>query len=119
MSDPVIGAGAGRPPGDLLAALRSGRITGDADRREALARLVDSTFLEELFRALRSTVEEGGAAGAGPGAEGFLGLMDQHLAEAAAHRVRLGMGARLVGLSGVRPQGPHVTAAPPRALEGA
>lgn len=100
MRDPMTGVGGGRPPGDLLAALRSGRISGDGDRREAMARLVDSTFLEELFRALRSTVEEGGAGGAGPGAEGFLGLMDRHLAEAAAHRVRLGVGARMVGIGG-------------------
>lgn len=99
MSDPVVGSGAARPPGDLLAALRAGRISGDGARREALSRLVDSTFLEELFRALRSTVEEGGAAGAGPGAEGFLGLMDRHLAEAAAHRLRLGVGAQVVGLA--------------------
>jgi Rod binding domain-containing protein len=94
MTDPI--GGGPRPPNDLLEGLRSGRITGQ-ERKEAVARLVDSTFLEELFRALRSTVEEGGAMGAGESAAGFLGMMDQHLAEAASHRMRLGFGARMMG----------------------
>jgi len=94
MTDPI--SGGARPPNDLLEGLRSGRITGQ-ERKEAVARLVDSTFLEELFRALRSTVEEGGAMGAGESAAGFLGMMDQHLAEAASHRMRLGFGARMMG----------------------
>ena len=94
MTDPI--GGGPRPPNDLLEGLRSGRITGQ-ERKEAVARLVDSTFLEELFRALRSTVDEGGAMGAGESAAGFLGMMDQHLAEAASHRMRLGFGARMMG----------------------
>lgn len=94
MTGPI--GGPGRPPTDLLEALRSGRITGE-ERKQAVAKLVDSTFLEELFRSLRSTVEEGGAMGAGESAAGFLGMMDQHLAEAASHRMRLGFGARMIG----------------------
>lgn len=90
-----IGGGI-RPPTDLLEAVRSGRLSG-ADRKEAAARLVDATFLEELFRVMRSTLEEGGAAGAGEHASSFLGMMDRHLAEAAAHRVRLGFGERVLG----------------------
>jgi len=95
--------GPGRTPSDLLEAIRNGRLADAAGRREAAARLVDATFVEELFRALRSTLEEEGAPGTGGHSSAFMGMMDQHLAEVAAHRMRLGFGEKVLGGGPVDP----------------
>jgi len=89
------GAGPGGGPKDVLAALRDGRIQGREARLKAAASLFEGVFYQEMFKAMRETVPEGGAASGGPGEDIFTGLLDQHVAEAAAAQNRRGIGGAL------------------------
>jgi Rod binding domain-containing protein len=77
---------------DTLDALRSGRITDPKRRLEAAASLLEASFYQELFKALRDTVPEGELTGGGDGEDIFSSLMDQHIAEVAAMRSERGLG---------------------------
>jgi peptidoglycan hydrolase FlgJ len=94
MIDPISPIGS-RPGADPLAALRSGRIKGGEARLQAAVQLLEGTFYQELFKAMRETVPEGGALSPGSGQEMFEGLMDQHIADAAASTSRAGIGDAL------------------------
>lgn len=85
----VPAAGPGRDP---LAALRSGRLQEPEARLRAATRLLEGTFYQEMFKAMRRTVPEGGGPGGGQGEEIFTSLMDQHVADAAAARAQGGIG---------------------------
>lgn len=83
------------PGDDLLQALRSGRIQGDEARLAAATDLLESSFYQELFKALRDTVPEDGLTSGGQGEEIFSSLLDQHLAEVSARRSDGGLGSAL------------------------
>lgn len=86
----------GGPAGsDLLSALREGRVQGDEARLKAATQLLEGTFYQELFKVMRETVPEDGAVAAGAGQDVFEGLLDQHVADAAARRSQRGLGAAL------------------------
>ena len=80
---------------DALTALRQGRITDPAARMRAATRLFEGTFYQELFKAMRGTVPEGGAIGGGAEQEMFQSMLDQHVADEAAARSERGIGAAL------------------------
>ena len=92
--NPVGGSGA---PGsrDPLTALQDGRISGAEARLRAATRLLEGTFYQEMFKAMRATVPEGGAVSGGSGEEMFTGLLDQHVSDAAAEKSENGLGAAL------------------------
>lgn len=97
MSDAIGGAGAAGPggatrPADALAALRSGRIQGSEERLRVATSLLEGSFYEELFKAMRDTVPAGEG---GSGRAMFEGLLDRSVAEAAAGRSERGIGAAL------------------------
>jgi len=81
--------------GDTLAALRNGSIQGDRARLKAATRLLEGQFYEEMFKAMRETVPEGGEISGGAGEEMFSGMLDEHMSEQAALRSRSGLGAAL------------------------
>jgi len=87
-----IGGGGG---GDILSSLRNGRIAGREDRLKAAAHLLKGTFYQEVFKAMRETVPEGGALSGGTGQEMFEGLLDQSIADSAALRSERGLGSAL------------------------
>jgi len=94
MSAPIGPVGGGPGP-DALEALRSGRIREQGERLEAATRLLEGSFYMELFKAMRTTVPEGGALPGGSGQEMFETLLDQSMADAAAARSERGVGRAL------------------------
>lgn len=92
-SGPLHGPG-GRP-GDLLGALRDGRIQGEEARLKAATQLLEGQFYQILFSAMRDTVPTGGLTSGGQGEEMFTDLMDQQVADAAAADSERGIGAAL------------------------
>jgi len=76
------------------------RLTGgapadrDAALREACARF-EGVFINEMMKAMRSSIPEGGLLDGGAGEDIFTGLFDQHLSELAASRSENGLGAAL------------------------
>lgn len=89
------GPGGARPGTDVLGALRDGRIQGAEARLKAATRLLEGTFYQEMFKAMRNTVPTGGAIASSPGEEMFTGLMDQHVADTAAMQSERGLGRAL------------------------
>lgn len=61
------------------------RPAGDARLRSACAQL-EGVFLEQVMKALRETIPEGGVIDGGTGEDIFSGLMDSHLSGQAAER---------------------------------
>lgn len=51
-----------------------------AERLRATARQLEGVFVEQMFKAMRETVPEGGATSGGSGEEMFTGMLDQSLA---------------------------------------
>lgn len=84
-----------RQGADILTALRQGRIQGDEERLRATTQLLEGTFYQELFKAMRETVPEGGAIDSGSGSDMFQGLFDQRIADAAAGQSEGGLGDAL------------------------
>ncbi len=80
---------------DLLTQLRDGRITDPDDRLRAATQLLEGTFYQEMFKAMRGTVPEGGAISGGTGQDMFESLLDQHVADAAAGQSDRGLGSAL------------------------
>ena len=68
--------------------------TDDARLRQACAQL-EGVFLEQLMKALRDTVPEGGVIDGGAGEDIFASLLDGQLSAAAAPRFDRGLGAAL------------------------
>ena len=70
-----------------MTAIPSGPVTGarpspdKAERLRATARQLEGVFVEQMFKAMRETVPEGGAIGGGSGEAMFTGMLDQSLAE--------------------------------------
>ena len=91
----VSGLGPGAPGSDVLAALRDGRIEGADNRLRAATRLLQSSFYEEMFKAMRETVPEGGVVSGGQGQDIFQSLFDQSVAESAAMKAEGGLGEAL------------------------
>jgi len=52
----------------------------DAERLRATARQLEGVFVEQMFKAMRETVPDGGALSGGSGEEMFTGMLDQSLA---------------------------------------
>ncbi len=82
-------------PRDPLAALKDGRISGEKPRLKAAAQLLEGSFYEELFKAMRQTIPQGGAIPGGAGENMFNGFLDQHVADLAAQRDTNGPGQAL------------------------
>lgn len=87
--------GPGGRPADGLDALRRGRITDPEARLKIATGLLGASFYQEMFKAMRSTVPEGGLVDVGMGEDVFSTLLDQHLAEASASRDDRGIGRAL------------------------
>ena len=54
---------------------------GDAARLARTARELEGVFVQQLYKAMRETVPEGGIGSGGAGEDTFTSLMDQHIAE--------------------------------------
>ena len=74
---------------------RDGRIQGEKARLKAATRLLEGTFYQEMFKAMRGTLPTGGAIAQSQGEEMFTGLMDQHVADSAAMQSERGLGQAL------------------------
>lgn len=80
-------AGPAMGPGqDVLSALRSGQIQGRSARLQASASLLEASFHQEMFKAMRATVPDDGLTSGGQGEAVFSALLDQHMAEVSAMR---------------------------------
>lgn len=84
----------------------------NAQRLRATARQLEGVFVEQMFKAMRETVPEGGAMSGGSGEEMFTGMLDQSLAEEVPTRWSNGLAEalyrqlqRAAGLEGVEPDG--------------
>lgn len=95
MSGDGLGPVAGPGNTDVLADLRRGRIQGEEARLRAATRLLEAFTYQELFKAMRDTIPEGGAIPGGAGREIFEALLDQHVAQAAAMGSERGLGSAL------------------------
>jgi peptidoglycan hydrolase FlgJ len=75
------GADSSTPP-----SLRSGSARNDTpeQRLRETARSLNAVFVQQLFTAMRNTVDtQGGIVSGGQGEEMFRGILDQHVAEMA------------------------------------
>ena len=66
----------------------------DAKLRRATQEL-EGVFVQELFKAMRETVPEGGIVDGGPGEDMFSSMMDQTISAEAASGWERGIGAAL------------------------
>ena len=94
MSDGIGSGGVGGPQ-DVYEALKSGQIQGDRARLKAAASLLESSFYQEMFKAMRDTVPDSGLLSGGSGEDMFTSMMDQHLSDEAAARVERGLSEAL------------------------
>ena len=62
-------------------------------RIRGVAQQMEGVFVEQLFKAMRETVPEGGMLGGGSGEEMFTSMMDQHVAQIAPARWDRGIAA--------------------------
>ena len=60
-----------------------------------LADQLQGVFIQQLFKAMRDTVPENGSVFGRSGSEMFSGIMDEHLADAAAAQLQRGLGQAL------------------------
>ena len=93
-----------------------------AERLRATARQLEGVFVEQMFKAMRETVPEGGAMSGGSGEEMFTGMLDQSLAGEVPARWSNGLAEalyrqlqRAAGLEGVTPGTSSATSAAPDA----
>lgn len=90
--------GIGPMGGDPLAtldALKDGKIQGREAKLRAASDLMESSFFQELFKAMRDTVPKSGLLGGGGGEDAFSSMLDEHMAEAAAAKLEGGIGQAL------------------------
>ena len=85
MSDPIRGVAG---PTHALAERRA------AELRKA-AHDLEGVFVNELFKAMRQTVPQGGFLSEDPGQELFTGMLDERLAQTYAERAKGGLGEAL------------------------
>ena len=69
--------------------------SSEAERLRGVARDLEGVFVEQLFKAMRETVPEGGVMDGGSGEEMFTGLLDQRLAAQAPARWEHGLAEAL------------------------
>ena len=69
-------------------------LSNDAKLRRATQEL-EGVFVQELFKAMRETVPEGGIVDGGPGEDMFSSMMDQTISSEAASGWERGLGAAL------------------------
>ena len=78
--------------------------SSDAVRLAKSARDLEGVFVQQLYKAMRETVPEGGLGSGGAGEETFTSLLDQHIAEQTPGRWKHGLaGAIERVLGGARP----------------
>jgi len=87
MTGPVPGAGAARRT--------EGALSPDQARLRKAAYDLEAVFVNELFKAMRETVQHEGILSQDPGQELFTGVLDQRLAELYGERARGGVGEAL------------------------
>lgn len=114
--NPVQGAGT-RGSRDSLEALRQGRVRGDQARLHAAARLLEGTFYQEMFKAMRATLPGGGALPESRGEQVFAEMLDQHVSDQAAMKATRGIGEALyLHFARSLPSGAPPSAGPPTPL---
>jgi flagellar protein FlgJ len=86
--------GAVRDGARLDAARPAAAQLDDAELRQVCAQL-EGVFLEQLMKAMRETVPDGGLTDGGAGEEIFSSLLDGHLSNTAAAQMERGLGAAL------------------------
>lgn len=64
-------------------------------RLRRAAQQMEGLFVEQMFKAMRESVPEGGIADGGPGEEMFSGLLDSHLANQVPTSWDHGLGAAI------------------------
>ena len=88
-----------------------------AERLRATARQLEGVFVEQMFKAMRETVPEGGATSGGSGEAMFTGMLDQSIAEEVPARWSNGLAEalyrQLQRAAGVEDPAPGTPAAPP------
>ena len=67
----------------------------DSARLRTAAQQLEGVFVEQLFKAMRDTIPEGGLVDGGSGEEMFSGMLDQHLSDATAAGWSHGIGDAL------------------------
>ncbi len=115
MTAPIRGAGVGAaapaPP------------QSEAERLRGVARDMEGVFVEQLFKAMRETVPEGGLMDGGSGEAMFTGMLDQHLAAETPARWEHGLAEALYrqlrGAAGLGAPEPAAGATPAPATDGA
>ncbi len=80
---PVLGVNTGPAPRNTRAELRH------------LAHQLEGVFLQQLFKAMRESVPQGGAISPEPGNDIYNGLFDEAMANQAADRMQRGIGEAL------------------------
>jgi peptidoglycan hydrolase FlgJ len=60
-----------------------------------MAHELEGVFLNQLFKAMRASVPQGGIVEAAPGQELFTSVLDERLASQAAERMKSGLGEAL------------------------
>ena len=75
--------------------VQAGPAPESEQRLRGVAAQLEGVFVEQLFKAMRETVPDGGIASGGAGEEMFSGLMDQHLAAEAPKQWHDGLGDAL------------------------
>lgn len=96
MSGPEGTSGAsGLRGGDLIGALRHGKIRGDEARLRGATDALEGTFYQELFKVMRESVPDSGLIDGGAGEDSFTAMLDQHLADVQAARSERGIGQAL------------------------
>ena len=81
-----------RPGGTIL---NSQEVSPEEARLRRATGEMEGVFVQELFKAMRETVPEGGVVDGGAGEEIFSSLMDQHLSDQVASGWEHGLGAAL------------------------
>jgi peptidoglycan hydrolase FlgJ len=69
--------------GDRVKEVQHGPPSDEAARLRATAKQLEGVFVEQLFKAMRETVPDGGFLSGGAGEEIFTGMLDQQFASVA------------------------------------
>lgn len=80
---------------DSLGPSRPPAAAGENQALRKVANQMEGVFVEQLFKAMRETVPEGGLLDGGMGEEIFTGLMDQHLSGIVPQRWESGLSAAI------------------------
>jgi peptidoglycan hydrolase FlgJ len=75
---------------------RAATVSSPEEKLKKVAQQLEGAFVEQLFKAMRETVPEGGIASGGSGEEIFSSMMDQHLAAEVPANWESGIGSALV-----------------------